>query len=317
MSIENNKFLFYVCVGLTASGSDGYDHNDADIVSLVKQIHNANFSNNIKSWFSRARTGQIEVNPYWPRGSMLATACFFTDDEYKFNIDSFNAFIGSTGSISDPIGIEDFKCWISELPNILREMDSNPATALLWKEYCRIVGMRSLEWNDMTEKAVNASKIFFGDDAPEMVFNPNLFTPYCADFVRIGNRIITISYTPDAETMLHETMHTAVAKYRVKISNYAETHGLGNFADKNKMIEFGYMEDESAASAAHVIEECFVRAIAVTLSGKNDERLRFHAEYGCNSVPFIASYVKHMKLSFANLGEFIQDVLNKMKTQKI
>jgi len=313
MNIVNNKFLFYVSIGLTASGSDGYDHNDADISALVKQIHAAKFSDEIKFWFSRARTGQVEVNPYWPRGSALAVACFFIDETYIFKSDLFFDFIENTG-VNDPIGAEDFKEWITELPDILREIDTKPVTALLWNEYCRIVDNRSPEWHDMIKKAVNAVEIFFGNNAPEIAFNPNLFTPYSADFVRIGNRIITISYTPDAETMLHETIHTAVAKYRDKITAYAEAQGLGNFADKNKMMEFGYMENESADSAAHVIEECFVRAIAVTLSGGNDERLRFHAEYGCNSVPFIASYIRRIKLSYANLGELIHDVLDKMKT---
>ncbi len=218
--------------------------------------------------------------------------------------------------MSDPIGIDDFKDWILGLPDILRNLDDHPATTALWREYCRIVHRRSPQWQGMIEKAVNAAKLFFGDDAPEMVFNPNLFTPYSADFVRMGNRIVTISSAPDAETMLHETMHTAIAKYRDKLISFAEVFGLGTFADKDKMMQFGYMEDESAESAANVIEECCVRALAVTLSGGSDERLQFHAEYGCTSVPFIASRIRRMKPSYTSLNEFIRNILDEMKKEK-
>jgi hypothetical protein len=292
MNIENNKYLFLANAGLTALGRNDYDHADVEVSNLVKMIHAAGFPNDALTWFALARTGQVSVNPYWPRGSCLSSACFFVDHAFRFDRDSFFAFLGSTGVLSDPIGIEDFNDWISKLPVFLRLMDEHLATPALWNEYCRIVNSRSCEWNAMIEKAAYAVRAFFNDDAPEMLFSPNLFTPYNADFVRIGNRIVTISSVPDIETMLHETMHTAIAKYRLEIMRYAKTYGLSAFANKEKMLEFGYMEDESVASIAHVIEECLVRALSVVLSGGSEERLRFHAQYGCDSVPFIASCVR-------------------------
>lgn len=310
MNIENNKHLFSACVGLTASGSDGYDHRDTDIAKLAHQIYAAQFSDALKAWFARARTGQVKVNPYWPRGSYLGAACFFVDDAYHFDVNLYFAFIESAGGISDPIDEDDFRSWILELPDALRAIDTHSAMSALWHEYCHIIDTRSAAWREMVDKAVQAARTFFGDAVPDMVFNPNLFTPYSADFVRMGHRVVTISSVPDAETMLHETMHTAVAQHRDIITAFAETHGLGNFADREKMIEFGYMEDDSATSVAHVIEECFVRALAVVLSGGSDERLQFHAEYGCGSVPFIASRTRRVEPSISTLRELIVDVLS-------
>jgi hypothetical protein len=63
------------------------------------------------------------------------------------------------------------------------------------------------------------------------------------------------------------------------MEKFAEKHGLSKFANREKMIEFGYMEDDSAASITHVIEECFVRAVAVVLAEKGNERLQLHTEY--------------------------------------
>lgn len=317
MNIENNRFLFLACVGLTASGSNGFDHDDVEVTNIVKMIHAANFPDYIKNWFARARTGQIEVNPYWPRGSCLASACFFVDNKFQFNKDLFFKFLESIGVINDPISLEDFKEWISETSSFLQLLDQHPSITAIWDEYCRVVKSRSLEWEVMIKKAVEAAQIFFGDDTPEIVFTPNLFTPYSVDFVRIGNRIITISSNPDAETMLHETLHTAIAKYRSEIMTFAEVHGLTVFADKTKMIEFGYLENDSASSIAHVIEECFVRAFSVVFSGGNEDRLQFHAQYGCDSVPFIASRIKSIRPSYNTLGNFVNDILNDMKSQDL
>ncbi|MCL2409411.1 MAG: hypothetical protein FWC96_07335 [Oscillospiraceae bacterium] len=315
MNIENNKFLFYVYVGLTASGYDGYDHSDADISALAGKIHTAGFSDRIKSWFARARTGQVEVNPYWPRGSQLSAASFFINGEYAFDVNTFFSFIENAGGVSDPIGVDDFRLWISELPGILQELDAHPATAALWDEYSRIVSTRASGWGGEIEKTIKAAEQFFGKDIPTLAFAPNLFTPYNADFVRIGSRIITVAQSPNAETMLHETAHTAIASYRTQFTGFAETYGLRNFADKSKMLKFGYMEDESAASIAHVIEECFVRAISTEISGGSDTRLQLHAEYGCTSVPVIARHVRRLKTTAATLPNLIDAVLNEMETK--
>ena len=312
MYIENNRFLFLAGVGLTASGSEGYARDDTDVLNIVRMIHAADFSDHIIKWFARARTGQIEVNPYWPRGSCLMCACFFVNNEFHFDNDLYFTFLESTGIINDPISIEDFKKWISGIASSLQLLNGHSVITALWNEYCRIIENRSSEWSGMVEKAVSAAKGFFGNDAPEMIFSPYLFTQYSADFIRIGNRITTISSIPDAETMLHETIHTAIAKHRAAITAFADAYGLAGFANKVKMIEFGYMENESSSSIAHVIEECFVRAFATVLSGGNEERLQFHARYGCDSVPFIASRIHSDHPSYQELGNFVANILSTM-----
>ena len=277
MTIENNKFLFYINAGLILSGYDQYDHEDTEIAALANRIRDADYPIEFKPWFARARTGQVRVAPYWPRMAMLMSACFFIDGEYAFAADSFFCFIESVGK-PDPIGIDDLRRWISELPNVLQQIDALPFSAELWDEYSRIVAARMPDWNEQIHKSVKA---FFGSEAPQLAFNPNLFaSPYSADFVRVDGRIITIAASPDAEAVLHETLHTLIAQHRAQITDFAERYGLGAFADKTKMLEFGYMQNESTASIVDVIEECFVRALSVELSGGGDERLLSHAEFG-------------------------------------
>ena len=317
--IENNKFLFYVSVGLTASGYDGYDHDDAAISALVGQIHAAGFSDEVKAWFACARTGQVELNPYRPRGAALAAACFFMDDDYTFDFSHFLSFLKRAG-VSDPVGKKDFKSWAVSLPDILRDIDGNPATEGLWNEYCRIINERSSEWQKNMKTVISIVRQFFIDKYKnslfEISFAPNLFTPYSTDLVRVRERIIVVSPSPDIESMLHEAMHVAVTKYWEKFTSHAGEYGLGNFADREKMGKFGYMPDDTAASAARVIEECFVRALAVILSRGNDERLQAHTDSGFYSVPFIGWNLKQIKISYLNLGEFIDDILIKMRREK-
>ena len=78
------------------------------------------------------------------------------------------------------------------------------------------------------------------------------------------------------------------------------------------MVKFGYMVDNSVASVAHVIEECFVRAVSVVLANKDENRLQTHAEYGCDGVPFIAGQFKYIRPTLDNFGIFIDAVLKKM-----
>lgn len=241
------------------------------------------------------------------------SACFFVDDAHRFGADAYFAFLENAGGIADPIGQDDFTEWILQLPFFLRLLEEHPAAPALWSDYCRIVENHSPDWRAMLEKAARAARAFFGDDAPEMAFCPNLFTPYSADFVRFGKRIVTISSAPDAETMLHETMHVAVAEYRMEITSFAKTYGLASFANRDRMMEFGYMADESAASATHAIEECFVRALSTVLSGQNGERPQVHVRYGFDSLPFIASRVGRTRPTYQTLGGFIGDVLDEMK----
>ena len=167
-------------------------------------------------------------------------------------------------------------------------------------------------WNTIIDEATKTAGTFFEEKMPLIVFSPNLFSAYSTDFVRIGNQIITIAAEPDVESMLHETLHTVVSAYRGKIMEFSIKNELIGFANQEKMIEFGYMVDYSADSITHVIEECFVRAISVVLANKSDERLLFHAEFGCDSVPNIASHFKTIRPTVNEIGTFIETVLSGM-----
>ena len=241
MNVYKNRNLFFMLAGLISSGANAYDHNDTEVAALSERIVNLDISKNTRTWFSRARTGQVEVNPYWPRGSALSAACFFVE-KGVFDIDSFLSFFEST-AISDPIGMDDFRLWISELPKVLLYMETQSDIQSLRDEYNSIIDNRMSKWISVIDEANKTAQRFYGDHAPEMSFSPNLFSAYSTDFVRIGNRIITIAAEPDVESMLHETLHTIVAAYRYRILTYSEKHGLLGFDNRDRLSRRDYRLD--------------------------------------------------------------------------
>ena len=317
MKFEINRNLFLACMGLVISGDDSYDHHDADLSHLAGRIRAAGFSSDARSWFAQARTGQVAVNPYWPRGSQLAAACFFISGQYHFDLPSYAAFLRASGAPPDPLGAADFDGWIRGFPRFLRLLDAHPVTPRLWDDYCCIIQERCPLWRSMAEASDQAAQRFFGRSAPEMVFSPNLFRPAIADFVHIGYRVITIAAWPDAETMLHETLHMAFGRYRETIAAFAQSHGLGGLADQDKMLRLGYMADGSAQAAARALEDCFVRALSAVLSKAGEERLAFHVHSGFTGVPLIASYIRRIQPTVKSLDTLIKAVFSHTAANRI
>jgi len=57
LKIYNDRNLFYALAGLVSSGANAYDHSDTDVSILTNKINKADISDNVKTWFCRARTG--------------------------------------------------------------------------------------------------------------------------------------------------------------------------------------------------------------------------------------------------------------------
>jgi len=309
MRIKNNPKIFYLACGLLAEGDRRYDANDAEVAALALKIRRAPVDSDILQWFNLAKTGQVGVNPYWPRGHSMLTGCFFFDD--YFDVDSFSEFIEGT-NMADPIGPDEFKEWIGRLPLVLDYAEGKFRD--FWKEYCAIVISRMASWMAEIEASHLPLKEFFGKAVPNLVFAPNLFaSPFAADFVRTpDDGIIVIACKPDVETILHEALHIEIAKHRSNIMNFAERYGIKGFANAHKMKQLGYMPSDSPISAGHVIEECFVRVLSVILSGGGEKRLQGHVRQGFSGLPAIAKYFKNHRPTSDSLGEFIDIILKGM-----
>ena len=292
MRIKNNPKIFYLACGLLAEGDRRYDSDDAEIAALAEKIQKAapeaSLDAEILQWFNLAKTGQVEKNPYWPRGHAMMMATLFLNGK-ELDIDHFVEFM-ETVNMQDPIGEEEFRQWLGRLPEVLAYTEN--VFRGLWKEYCKIMFVRTNSWMPEIEASRKPLKEFFGrGNIPNLVMLPNLFAgPFAADFVRQGDDIIMIACKPDIERILQEALRDIIAKYEEKIAAFYEERD----------------DDEP------VTQECFVHALSTILAGGGEGRVQAHVNCGFANLPAIIKYFEKHRPDADNLGDFIDIVLKGM-----
>jgi hypothetical protein len=306
--ITPNPALFLVNIGLIHAGADFQSREDTQIIALVDEIHLLKLPADVTAWFHKARTGQVEVNPFYPRGSDLAVACFFLQDG-QLNYDVFYSFLEECGT-NDPIGASDFRQWMKRFPEILSIVQALPDIIPLWHKYETITADRSGQWSEKISTAQSALHTCYDKNAPTLAFCPNLFHQYLADFVRQADQLVVIASEPSIESMLHEALHPLFASCRDLFLAYAENHGIALFADEAAMRNMGYMADTSVASKVPVFEECFVRALSVALSGCESERIAFHRDCGFRLTPYLAERFGEIEINHTNVLQVVKSTLN-------
>ena len=311
MRIKNNPKIFYLACGLLAEGDRRYDSGDAEITALADKIRKVAVDANILQWFNLAKTGQVEVNPYWPRGHAMLMATLFMEEGSTLDIEPFVDFLEGV-DMTDPIGREEFIEWIGRLPEILTYAEG--VFRDFWKEYCSIMFVRTNSWMPEIETSRLPLKEFFAGNVPHLVLVPNLFAgPYAADFVCcFENTVILVACKPDVESMLAKALHDKVVEHRGKIDGFARRHSIAAFADYDKMKDLGYTQDDDPAQTGRIIEECFVRALSTILSGGGEGRMQVHIKCGFVGLPIIAEHFARHRPKAENLGVFISGVLKDM-----
>ena len=291
MRIKNNPKIFYLACGLLAEGDRRYDSGDTEIAALAEKIRKAtsgvSLDTDILQWFNLAKTGQVEENPYWPRGHAMMMAVLFSDDT-ELDIDRFVTFLENV-NMQDPIGEDEFRQWIGRLPEVLAYTEN--IFRSYWKEYCKIMFVRTNSWMSELEASRKPLKEFFGrGNILNLVLIPNLFaSPFAADFVRQGDIVNMIACKPDIERMLQEVLRDIIAEYEGKISAFCEEHG-----------------DDL------ITQECFVRALSTILSVGGEGRMQVHVNCGFTSLPIIAKHFEEHRPNVDDLGNFIDIVLKGM-----
>lgn len=322
-NIESNIGLFATYVGLTASGYSLADKNDKDIAELYNLIMNINWPQNIVDYFAYARTNRCEVNPYWPRGSILSSACFFISIKHVSRYENFDYFLQferSVGNIDKEELNDEVISWLKKLPSFIDSVMKNRAFNELWNNYQRIISIRTKSYTEVLEKAYTAINNFCTDSqliSPNIVFSPNLLqSPYIADFVTKGNTMIIIKTTPDVLSILHEFLHSVIKPMRDCFKVYIRKYDFDLMADITKMKSYGYMMDDSEESMINVLEESFVRGLSIAITALSssfkqiDEYIRWDLDSGFKLVPTITEYAEHHRPNRKIIKDFITGVLD-------
>ncbi len=322
-NIELNVGLFATYVGLTISRYDLADKNDKDIAELCNRIMNIDWPQNVVDYIAYARTNQNEVNPYWPRGSILSSACFFISTKDKSRYETFNDFMQferSVGNVSQGEFDDEVISWLKKLPSYIDSIIRNHAFDELWNNYQRIINTRTTNYTEVLEKAEKAINNFYADPqsiSPNIVFSPNLLqSPYIADFVTKRNTIIIIKTTPDFLSLFHEFLHSVIKPLRDCFKEYARRYDFKRMADVAKLLFYGYMWNESEESMANALEESFVRGLSIAMTAQLSnfkqvaDYIRRDVDTGFKLVPIIAQYAKHHMPNSNNISNFITSVLD-------
>lgn len=267
MKFDVNKNLFFAYVGLTASGYDMADKQNEEIQGLVKEICSLNYSVMLLEYFASARTNQFEVNPYWPKGSVISAACFFITDDTLL-VDEFKQFLLDCNNMEVTTELID---WIKRLPDMIYELKQSPNLNRLWVKYKEIINTKNNSFLNAQDNISKAMYMLHGttEVKEDIVFAPNLLQlPTYGDFVKRSGTLTVISTFPNISTMLHEYLHPIISEHSDIIRLKCNEHGYDNLYDTEKMKETGYLINDSTDAKIHVVEECFVRGLSLFLTHK-------------------------------------------------
>jgi len=323
IKVKLNKELFSTYVGLTISGYDLADKNDVEIAGLYRRISKMDYSQDVIDYFANARTNQNKVNPYWPRGYLLSSACFFISENQPSRYEDFSEhtkFVRSLTNINPAALNKELSVWLEQLPQFIDSMINNKTFADLWKEYQSVIDERANKYGEVLEiadKILNDFLATSNTSRPDIIFSPNLLqSPFIADFVSKGNQIIIIKTSPNVLSIIHEFLHSVFKPFREYFGKYVQTHDFKQIADITKLISSGYMWNISEEAKINVLEESFVRGLSIVMNFESskiikiNDYLRMDVNSGFTMVPLITKTARNSMPNSSNLRDFITAVMD-------
>jgi hypothetical protein len=291
MRVEINRNLFAAYCGLTISGYDMANCSDVNILRLVEAIRSVVFSEKIREYFSHAKTNQISVNPYFPRGNALSAACFFVDAQ----LDSLLDFITSTGVMKLD---EAFIQWISQLPEMLNVITENDGFLPLWEKNNQIISTKMLEYNEIIDRVFSSLNSYGYITDVDVIYSPNILqSPFLADYVSKDGKLYIISSECRENALLHEYLHLSLKEMIPQLEMLVTEYGIEAFIDASRIRAMGYMIDDSIESKCHALEDCIVRGLSAVMIKPLDysEYYKFNIDSGFLFVKRFIEYSFHMK----------------------
>lgn len=307
MCIEINKHLFASYCGLVASGYSLTDLHDPEVKRLYEHIHSVTFPATLRAYFSEAKTNQITVNPYYPRGSDISAACFFLEKP----ISDFLQFLKNCGSPScdDPT----FAKWISRLSDSVDQIEKMAPFKSLWETYYALAEKRSA---DIDRQIRTTHELLLRDGFAtdvQLIFAPNLLqSPYLADFAFTDSKLYLIATAYSETAILHEYFHTFFTHQRDLFRRILSTHHIDRYVDVSKMLEIGYMHDRSMQSQCHALEDCIIRGIVGIVASERIARpdyIQMNVNLGFTCVPNILALGEQQRPNPSHMDAFIEQAL--------
>lgn len=296
MNFKINKHLFAAYCGLIRSGYDLMDLSDPLVAAACDGIRHLSLSRDVTSYFGAARTGQIPVNPYYPRGSDLAVACFFSEKR------TYLRFLRTCGS--PEAEDKEFLRWIADLPKMLREVEGCPGFETLFSCYERQVRVRCQGVS--AELIVLQSRLERLGPAIQLLFAPNLLqSKYLADYALVDGKLYLISTEFSRVAAVHEYLHVAMGDKAEWLTRLIARYGAAYFVNLDAVKRIGYETLEGA------VEDCVVRALSALLADQADvmEYGARNAEMGFIAVPKLITRLQEKRLANMTLDDMLLSLM--------
>ena len=300
-----DKNLFFAYCGMIAGGYDLMDTADPLVREVCRAAEQARLEKSLLDYFSYTRTGTIWVNPYYPRGSELSSACFFLEKP----LSDFLKFLRSCNApeAEDP----EFRTWITRLPGILKTLSDNPTLSAAWEIYSHGLVRRFSGLSPQILALQQRLDNLHWGNGVQILFAPTLLqSKYLADFSLVDSRLYLIAGEFSESAAIHEYLHPLLQKQRSTVLRLLRVHGLARFLDTEKVAALGYLIGTSEENQAHALEECIVRAITGVLSGVSPEGYcKMNLECGFTSLPEMMEHLQQNSLEKKTLEEILSDMI--------
>lgn len=314
--VKVSKTLFATYAGLTASGYDMADCTDGKVGMIIESIRKTVWPKEVIEYFAEARTGRCEVNPYWPKASMLSTASLRLREEDLafYNADALVEFFRSLDNLMPDEKGNEVMEWIMKLPDVLVHVVNHPESGTLWSNYKGIVVDRSERCADILVSArqLLVSTLGINDgDIPEFVFIPNLLQASVNADYEIDDRSIgVIGVDLNTLSVIHEALHVIFKPYMNSIQKGLRRVPLCRLADIGKMKLMGYAWNGEEESLSNISDESFVRAAALWVAYKNDTAeadkiAESYADDGFTIVPVLLQSFRSKWRGLENIEEVL------------
>lgn len=302
MKLNINKHLFAAYCGMIKSGYDLMDLSDEIVADVCNWIACTDFDEEILEYFGFAKTNTVPVNPYYPRGSDLSTACFFQDKSF----DKYAEFLHLCESpeVNNP----QFVQWISQLPHILTKIENYEAFEDIYLSYYNALVERFKDVPKQMADIENMLKEKPFCTQTVVVFAPNLLqSKFLADYALVEDTLYVISGIFRNSAVIHEYLHLALKPIRGMLFDIVQRHEIERYVDVKCMLELGYLRGESIEDKAHTLDECLVRALCGVIDKTLDlnEYCKENVRSGFHSVPQMINSITGNLWFDASLGDVI------------
>lgn len=309
--LKISKNIFTVYVGLIASGYElSQDKGMAESISAVKWDASA------VRYFGKARTTYCDVNPYWPRGSMVAVASLDLEDKPGFEYADFMRMkkkLDSFGNVDPDENGKETELWLQQLPVYYSLIRENKEFQRLWDEYVRRVEAVSSEFIDAVnrakEKVSSRFKINIAQ-LPDLRVIPNILgLSFNADFAEIDNIIYVICAQPAISSFVHEYLHNILERgVRYNQEKVREKAYLINPVFES-MLYYKYAWEKDSSSWCRIFEENLVRAATIWVNDPDDntasQSLKSQESMGFLYVPVLLEEFKISEFDYNKSEGFI------------